>query len=138
MRRDSTSAARDSDVAVLTQLLERMLVDVARLGYGDDVDFDYVAPELAAELQRLYPEGLPAGWTVEADFRDCAEVHARLPDGDEAPLRTVADVVVDDRSVIRSPAGAVTPSPPRRYLLVVTVDLDRRRITDLRCRETRV
>jgi hypothetical protein len=124
----------DSDVACVSELIERLLVDLARLGFGDDVDFDYVSAALADELRGLYPEGLPAGWVVDPDYREFAEVQARFSDAD-APGRAVADVVVDDRSLLRAPTGLAIPLAPRRYRLVVTVDLRRRRITDLRCGE---
>lgn len=136
-RRPVKPVSSDGYVAVVTDLIERLLADLARLGYGDEVDFGYMATPLAAELRDMYPTGLPEGWSVEADYRDGAEVRGVFPDDSDELALATADVAVDDRSMIRLPSGAALPTDPRRYRLIITVDLSARQITDVRCGEVR-
>lgn len=138
MTRRSTRARlradHDGTVGLIAELLDRLLVDLARLGYGEYVAFEYVVPSLAHELRGLYPGGIQGGWTVEADYRDSAEVHARVPDAAAADQAlAAAEIALEDRSVIRSRVGAAIAAPPCRYHLAVTIDLHRRCITDVRC-----
>lgn len=84
-------------------LLQRLLLDVARLGYGDSCTLDYMPEPVAHTVRSLYDRYLRAGWHVESDFGDAASGSLQLDDDAATPVRL--DVVVEDRSVLRRSDG---------------------------------
>jgi len=109
------------------ELLEQLAEAIARAGYGEAGDLGFLSPAAAERvrgLARLYRE---QGVEVEPEWGDAGAAVARFPEARAQPVS--AELVVEDRSVLRAP-DCVLPSR-QRWRLVVECDGLCRRIERL-------
>ena len=107
----------------IRELLERLAEAIARAGYGDVSQLDFMSPEGAAQVLALAQLYRDQDVEVEPEWGDAGAAVARFPE-DRAEL-VRAELVVEDRSVLRA-SGCVLPSRQRWRLLVETDGLCRR------------
>ena len=107
----------------IRDLLERLAEAIARAGYGDASQLDFLSPVAAAQVRGLAQLYRDQDVEIEPEWGDAGAAVARFPEGREQPVR--AELVVDDRSVLRAP-GCALPSRGRWRLLVEADGLCRR------------
>ena len=107
----------------MRDLLERLAEAIARAGYGDVSHLDFMSPRAAEQVRGLAQLYRDQGVEVEPEWGDTGSAVARFPDDRAAPVS--AELVVDDRSVLRAP-GCVLPSRQRWRLLIEADGLCRR------------
>ena len=112
-------AGQDERVRRITTLVQRLLADVARSGYGERAGFPYMTPPCSAELRRALAAMRVEGGVIEADYGEQAQATAYLPET-AGPVRV--ELVVDDRSVLRAPNGQRMPLPSACWLLDLALD----------------
>ena len=107
----------------IRDLLERLAESIARAGYGDVRQLDFLSPEATAQVRALAQLYRDQDVEVEPEWGDTGAALARFPEDREEPVR--AELVVDDRSVLRAP-GCLLPSRQRWRLLIEADGLCRR------------
>jgi len=113
----------------ITALSRRLLTDLARGGYGERPELDYLTPSCAASVHGALAVIGGDGWYVETDYGDAVAGTADL-DGSDGTVRV--ELVVDDRSLAREPGGRPVALPPARWRLTLALDPRCTRITALR------
>lgn len=101
-------------------LVHRLLVDLAELGYGLEPDLGYLAAPVAESITALYGRYTQAGCRVEADFGETATATADVPDDSSAAVHV--DLVIEDRSVLRTVAGRRQPLPAITWRMRLVLD----------------
>lgn len=118
----------DDGVRRIADLARRLLSDIARTGYGDRPDLEYLAPD-CAERARLSLRAVgDCGSTLETDYGDAVYGSARLP---ERSGPVWVELLVDDHSVLRSLSGRRIPLPLSRWRLELQLDERCTQITSL-------
>jgi hypothetical protein len=128
-RRSVMVAEQDERVRRITALAQHLLSDLARHGYGERLDLDYLTPACAASVQRALRTVSREGWRLESDYGETVFGTAYLPETDGA---VHVELVIDDRSLARGPDGHPVALPPTRWLLDLELDAECTRITNLR------
>ena len=129
--RRHTAAVTDQDDRVrrITALSLRLLTDLARGGYGERPELDYLTPSCAASVHAALAAIGGAGWYVETDYGEAVAGTADLDGGDGAVR---VELLVDDRSLAREPGGRPIALPSARWRLTLALDTGCTRITALR------
>jgi hypothetical protein len=127
-RRSVVVAEQDERIRRITALAQHLLSDLARHGYGERLDLDYLTPGCRASVQRALSTVSREGWRLESDYGETVFGTAYLPEADGA---VHVELVVDDRSLAREPDGHPVASPSARWLLELELDAECRRITNL-------
>lgn len=128
-RRSAMVAEQDERVRRITALAQHLLTDLARHGYGDRLDLEYLTPACAARVRRALDTVIREGWRLESDYGEAVFGTAHLPETDGA---VHVELVVDDRSLAREPDGHSVMLPSARWLLELELDAECTRITNLR------
>jgi hypothetical protein len=129
-RRHAASAVeQDERVRRITALSLRLLTDLARGGYGERPELDYLTPSCAASVHGALAAIGGDGWYVETDYGESVAGTADL-DGSDGAVRV--ELVVDDRSLAREPGGRPIALPPARWRLTLALDARCTRIIALR------
>ena len=113
----------------ITALSLRLLTDLARGGYGERPELDYLTPSCAASVHGALAAIGGDGWYVETDYGEAVAGTADL-DGSDGAVRV--ELLVDDRSLAREPGGRPIALPPARWRLTLALDTRCTRITALR------
>ena len=113
----------------ITALSLRLLTDLARGGYGERPELDYLTPNCAASVHGALAAIGGAGWYVETDYGEAVAGTADL-DGSDGAVHV--ELLVDDRSLAREPGGPPIALPPARWRLALTLDARCTGITALR------
>ena len=113
----------------ITALSLRLLTDLARGGYGERPELDYLTPSCAASVHGALAAIGGDGWYVETDYGEAVAGTADL-DGGDGTVRV--ELLVDDRSLAREPGGPPVALPPARWRLTLALDTRCTRITALR------
>ncbi len=82
----------------ITALSLRLLTDLARGGYGERPELDYLTPSCAASVHGALAAIGGDGWYVETDYGEAVTGIADL-DGSDGTVRV--ELLVDDRSLAR-------------------------------------
>ena len=129
--RRHTASVTDQDERVrrITALSLRLLTDLARGGYGERPELDYLTPSCAASVHGALAAIGGDGWYVETDYGEAVAGTADL-DGSDGTVRV--ELLVDDRSLARQPGGRPIALPPARWRLTLALDTRCTRITALR------
>jgi len=129
--RRHTASVTDQDERVrrITALCLRLLTDLARGGYGERPELDYLTPNCAASVHGALAAIGGDGWYVESDYGDAVAGTADL-NGDDGAVRV--ELLVVDRSLAREPGGRPIALPPARWRLTLALDTRCTRITVLR------
>jgi hypothetical protein len=129
--RRHTASATDQDERVrrITALSRRLLTDLARGGYGERPELDYLTPSYAASVHGALAAIGRDGWYVETDYGETVAGTADLDGMDGA---VVVELLVDDRSIAREPGGRPVALPPVRWRLTLVLDPRCTSITALR------
>ena len=129
--RRHTAAVIDQDERVrrITALSLRLLTDLARGGYGERPELDYLTPSCAASVHGALAAIGGDGWYVETDYGEAVAGTADL-DGSDGTVRV--ELLVDDRSLARQPGGPPVALPPARWRLTLSLDTQCTGITALR------
>jgi hypothetical protein len=93
----------------LRDLLERVCEAIARCGYGQFSDLDFLAPQVAERVRDLAATYREMGVVVEPEWGEGGQATARLPEERGTPV--LAELIVHDRSVLRGRGGAGTALP---------------------------
>src|SRR5579863_9601126 len=103
--RRHTAAVTDQDERVrrIAALSLRLLTDLARGGYGERPELDYLTPNRAASVHAALASIGGDGWYVETDYGEAVAGTADL-DGSNETVRV--ELLVYDRSLAREPGGA--------------------------------
>ncbi len=129
-RRNAASAVeQDEGLRRITMLCLRLLTDLARAGYGERPELDYLTPSCAASVHGGLAAIAGDGWYVETDYGEAVAGTADL-DGSDGVVRV--ELVVDDRSIAREPGGPPIAIPPARWRLTLALDTQCTGITALR------
>jgi hypothetical protein len=120
-KRRRTAAVTDQDERVrrITALCLRLLTDLARGGYGERPELDYLTPSCAASVHAALATIGGDGWYVETDYGEAVAGTADLDGGDGA---VHVELLVDDRSLAREPGGPPIALRPARWRLTLTLD----------------
>ncbi len=113
----------------ITALSLRLLTDLARGGYGERPELDYLTPRYAASVHRALAAIGGDGWYVETDYGEAVAGTADLDGGDGAVR---VELLVDDRSLARQSGGRPVAIPPMRWRLTLALDPQCTCITALR------
>ena len=113
----------------ITALCLRLLTDLARGGYGERPELDYLTPSCAASVHGALAAIGGDGWYVETDYGEAVAGTADL-DGSNGAVRV--ELLVDDRSLAREPDERPVALPPARWRLTLALDTRCTRITALR------
>ena len=113
----------------ITALSLRLLTDLARGGYGERPELDYLTPSCAASVHGALAAIGADGWYVETDYGEAVAGTADL-DGSDGTVQV--ELLVDDRSLARRPGGRPVALPPARWRLTLALDPRCTRITALR------
>ena len=113
----------------ITALSLRLLTDLARGGYGERPELDYLTPSCAASVHGALAAIGGDGWYVETDYGEAVAGTADL-DGSDGAVHV--ELLVDDRSLAREPGGPPIALPPARWRLTLTLDARCTGITALR------
>ena len=113
----------------ITALCLRLLTDLARGGYGERPELDYLTPSCAASVHGALAAIGGDGWYVETDYGEAVAGTADL-DGSDGAVRV--ELLVDDRSLAREPGGPPIALPPARWRLTLALDPRCTGITALR------
>jgi len=126
-----TAAVTDQDERVrrITALSLRLLTDLARGGYGERPELDYLTPSCAASVHEALAAIGGDGWYVETDYGEAVAGTADLVGG-EGTVRV--ELLVDDRSLARQPGGRPVALPPARWRLTLALNGGCTSITALR------
>ena len=129
--RRHTASVTDQDERVrrITALSLRLLTDLARGGYGERPELDYLTPNCAASVHGALAAIGGDGWYVETDYGEAVAGTADL-DGGDGTVRV--ELLVDDRSLAREPGGPPIALPLARWRLTLALDTRCTRITALR------
>jgi hypothetical protein len=129
--RRHTASVTDLDERVrrITVLCLRLLTDLARGGYGERPELDYLTPNCAASVHGALGAIGGAGWYVETDYGEAVAGTADL-DGSDGAVHV--ELLVDDRSLAREPGGRPVALPPARWRLTLALDPRCTSITALR------
>ena len=129
--RRHTASVTDQDERVrrITALSLRLLTDLARGGYGERPELDYLTPSCAASVHGALAAIGGDEWYVETDYGEAVAGTAEL-DGGDGTVRVV--LLVDDRSLAREPGGPPVALPAARWRLTLALDARCTRITALR------
>jgi hypothetical protein len=129
-RRHAASVTdQDERVRRITALSLRLLTDLARGGYGERPELDYLTPSCAASVHGALAAIGGDGWYVETDYGEAVTGIADL-DGSDGTARV--ELLVDDRSRARLPGGPPIALPPARWRLTLALDARCTRIIALR------
>src|ERR1019366_4407444 len=128
-RHTASIADQDEYVRRITALSLRLLTDLARGGYGERPELDYLTPSCAASVHGALAATGGDGWYVETDYGEAVAGTADL-DGSDGAVRV--ELLVDDRSLAREPGGRPGALPPARWRLTLALDPRCTRITALR------
>ena len=129
-RRHAASAVDQNErVRRITVLCLRLLTDLARGGYGERPELDYLTPSCAASVHGALAAIGGDEWYVETDYGEAVAGTADL-DGGDGTVRV--ELLVDDRSLARQPGGRPVALPPARWRLKLALDTRCTRITELR------
>jgi hypothetical protein len=128
-RRTASVTDQDERVRRITALSLRLLTDLARGGYGERPELDYLTPNSAASVHAALAAIGGDGWYVETDYGEAVAGAADLDGGDGAVR---VELLVDDRSLARQPGGRPVALPPARWRLKLALDTRCTRITELR------
>jgi hypothetical protein len=129
-RRHAASAVeQDERLRRITALCLRLLTDLARGGYGERPDLDYLTPSRAASVHGALAAVGGDGWYVETDYGEAVAGSAGL-DGSDGAVHV--ELLIDDRSLAREPGGAPVALPPARWRLTLALDTQCIGITALR------
>jgi hypothetical protein len=128
-RHTSTVTDQDERVRRITALSLRLLTDLARGGYGERPDLDYLTPNCAASVHAALAAIGGDGWYVETDYGEAAAGTADL-DGSDGTVRV--ELLIEDRSLAREPGGRPVALPPAGWRLTLSLDTRCTRITALR------
>ena len=113
----------------ITALSLRLLTDLARGGYGERPELDYLTPSCAASVHGALAAIGGDGWYVETDYGEAVAGTADL-DGGDGTVRV--ELLVDDRSLAREPGGPPIALPPARWRLTLALDTACTRIAAIR------
>jgi hypothetical protein len=129
--RRHTAAVTEQDERVrrITALCLRLLTDLARGGYGERPELDYLTPNCVASVQEALGAIGGDGWYVETDYGEAVAGTVDLGGGDGAVR---VELLVHDRSLAREPGGRPIALPPARWRLTLALDPRCTRITALR------
>jgi hypothetical protein len=129
--RRHTASVTDQDERVrrITALCLRLLTDLARGGYVERPELDYLTPNCAASVHAALAAIGGDGWYVETDYGEAVAGTADL-DGSNGAARV--ELLVDDRSLAREPGGPPVALPPARWRLTLALDARCTLITALR------
>ena len=122
----------DARTARAATLVQRLAVDLARLGAGDVVALDYVEPLVAELLREGYRGYARAGVAVDADYGESAAVTAAFSDDDEDGEPVTVEALLDERSVLTAADGQRTPLPAARWSVRLRLDARCVRILSVR------
>ena len=120
---------QDERVRRITALSLRLLTDLARGGYGERPELDYLTPNCAASVHGALAAIGGDGWYVETDYGEAVAGTADL-DGSDGAVHV--ELLVDDRSLARLPGGPPIALPPARWRLTLALDARCTRIIALR------
>lgn len=120
---------QDERVRRITVLCLRLLTDLARFGYGERPELDYLTPGCAATLDAALGAIAGDGWYVETDYGEAVAGTADL-DGSNGTVGI--ELVVDDRSLARQPGGPPVALLRVRWRLTLALDSRCTHITALR------
>ena len=113
----------------ITALCLHLLTDLARGGYGERPELDYLTPNCAGSVHAALAAIGGDGWYVETDYGDAVAGTADL-DGSDGAVRV--ELLVDDRSQARQPGGRPVALPPARWRLTLALNGGCTSITALR------
>ena len=113
----------------ITVLCLRLLTDLARSGYGERPELDYLTPSCAASMHGALATIGGDGRYVETDYGDAVAGTADL-DRSDGGVRV--ELLVDDRSLAREPGGPPIALPRARWRLTLALDTQCTGITALR------
>ena len=113
----------------ITALSLRLLTDLARGGYGERPELDYLTPNCAGSVHAALAAIGGDGWYVETDYGEAVAGTADL-DGSDGTVRV--ELLVDDRSLARLPGGPPVALPRARWRLSLALDTRCTCITALR------
>ncbi len=113
----------------ITALSLHLLTDLARGGYGERPELDYLTPRCAASVHGALAAIGGDGWYVETDHGEAVAGIVDL-DGSDGTVRV--ELLVDDRSLARLPGGPPIALPPARWRLTLALDARCTRIIALR------
>jgi hypothetical protein len=119
----------DERVRRIMALSLRLLTDLARGGYGERPELDYLTPNCVASVHAALAAIGGDGWYVETDYGEAVAGTADL-DGGDGTVRV--ELFVDDHSLAREPGGPPVALPPARWRLMLALDPRCTRITALR------
>ena len=134
MRLGASSASRPRAASrepgrVASDLVQRFILDIARLGYGEEVHLDaYVEPATAALIHETYAGYHNAGYSIEADFGEACAASTHFEDGS---CTARVELELEDRSIACTAGGARAPLEPSRWRITLLIDTGRRRIDAL-------
>ncbi len=112
---------RNARVARVTDLSQRLLIDMARLGYGEQPKLEYMPELLADALRGVYERYRRTAWLVESDFGEIATASAQLIEDEATPVRV--ELVLDDRSAwCHRTTGERRPAQPTTWRVRLTLD----------------
>jgi hypothetical protein len=129
--RRHTAAVTDQDERVrrITALSLRLLTDLARGGYGERPELDYLTPNCAASVHGALAAIAGDGWYVETDYGEAVAGTADLGVGDTA---VSVELLVDDRSLACQAGGRPVALAPASWRLTLALDARCTSITALR------
>jgi hypothetical protein len=128
-RHAACAVEQDERVGRITGLCLRLLTDLARGGYGERPELNYLTPSCAASVHVALAAIGGDGWYVETDYGEAVAGTADL-DGSDGAVRV--ELLIDDRSMAREPGGPPIALPPARWRLTLALDTRCTRITALR------
>lgn len=105
------------------ELLERLAEAIARGGYGEISDLDFLAPPVAEQVRTFALAYRSSGVVAEPEWGDEGQAVAHFPE--DRSGRVCVELLVDDRSVLRS-ADSVLPARQKWRFRVETDGLARR------------
>jgi hypothetical protein len=120
---------QDERVRRITVLCLRLLTDLARGGYGERPELNYLTPSCSPTVHGALAAIGGDGWYVETDYGEAVAGTADL-DGGEGTVRV--ELLVGDRSMAREPGGRPIALPPARWRLTLALDPRCTHITAIR------
>jgi hypothetical protein len=129
-RRHAASAVeQDERVRRITDLSLRLITDLARSGYGERPELDYLTPSCAASVHGALAAIGGDGWYVETDY---GEAVAGTADLNSSVGAVRVELLIDDRSMAREPGGRPIALPLARWRLTLELEPRCTSITALR------
>ncbi|HET9052105.1 MAG TPA: hypothetical protein VFO60_10410 [Candidatus Dormibacteraeota bacterium] len=122
----------DSRTARAAHLVQRLAVDLARMGAGEDIELEYLEPLVAELLREGYRGYARAGVAIDADYGESAAVTAAFSDDDGDGEPVMVEARIDERSVLTAADGLRTPLPAARWSMRLRLDARCERVLGVR------